>query len=337
MEQPGGDVTDNFEFEMEGVEKKAGQTLNIFTADSGFFGVFGIHPIAGTTDVGYTPSQQWESDAMALNILRTSQNPDPAQIAKLQTKLGNYREKYILNRSALNHLGITNPQDAIGKRFRLNFFMNELFPEGEVVGVVPDFHYTSMHNEEKPLVIIPRKMFSSCYIIRINPAQRDRAITTIESVWKKINPGYPLQYEYLTDSYRRIYADEYTQTRVLSMFALISILLSCLGIFAMAAFTMQRRVKEIGIRKINGARVWEIMMMLNREFLKWVAIGFIIAIPVSWYAMDRWLESFAYKTPLSWWIFALAGLLAFVIALMTVSWLSWRAATRNPVESLRYE
>jgi putative ABC transport system permease protein len=251
--------------------------------------------------------------------------------------VGNYREKYILNRSALKHLGITNPQDVIGKRFRLNFFMDELFPEGEVVGVVPDFHYTNLRTEEKPLVIIPRKMFNSCFIIRINPALSSRAVSTIESVWKKINPGYPFQYEYLTDNYRRIYADEYAQTRVLSLFAIISIILSSLGMFALAAFTMQRRVKEIGIRKINGARVWEVMMMLNGEFLKWVAIGFIIAIPVSWYAMHKWLESFAYKVPLSWWIFALAGLISFVIALLTVSWLSWRAATRNPVESLRYE
>ncbi len=337
LEVPGGDVTDNFEFDMEGVEKKEGQTLNIFTADSGFFGVLGINPIAGTTDLGFTPSQQWEADAVALNNLQNSQNPDPEKIAELQRKVGTYREKYILNQSALNLLGITNPQDAIGKRFRLNFFIDELFPEGEVVGVVPDFHYTNLRNEEKPLVIVPRKMFNSCFIIRINPARHDQAVSTIESVWKKINPGYPFQYEYLTDSYRRIYADEYAQTRVLSMFALISILLSSLGMFALAAFTMQRRVKEIGIRKINGARVWEVMMMLNREFLKWVAIGFIIAIPVSWYAMHRWLESFAYKTPLSWWIFALAGLLSFLIALITVSWLSWRAATRNPVESLRYE
>ncbi|MDD4645610.1 MAG: FtsX-like permease family protein, partial [Bacteroidales bacterium] len=122
-----------------------------------------------------------------------------------------------------------------------------------------------------------------------------------------------------------------------SLFALISILLSALGMYALAAFTMQRRVKEIGIRKINGAKVWEVMLMLNKEFLKWVAIGFVIATPVAWYAMHRWLESFAYKADLSWWIFAAAGSLALGIALVTVSWLSWRAATRNLVEALRYE
>jgi len=337
LEVPGGDILDNFEFEMEGIPKKEGQSLNIFTADSGFFGMLGIHPLAGTVDLGFTPSQQWETDATALSNLRFAKSPDQAQIDALQKKVGDYREKYILNQSALKLLGITNPQDAIGKRFRLNFYLADLFPVGEVVGVVPDFHYTNLHNEEKPLVIVPRKMFSSCFIIRINPARHSQAVSTIESIWTKINPGYPFQYEYMTESYRRIYADEYAQTRVLSLFALISILLSALGMYALAAFTMQRRVKEIGIRKINGAKVWEVMLMLNKEFLKWVAIGFAIATPVAWYAMHRWLESFAYKADLSWWIFAAAGSLALGIALVTVSWLSWRAATRNPVEALRYE
>jgi putative ABC transport system permease protein len=322
---------------MEGIEKKPGQTLNILTTDAGFFATLGIKPIAGTTDVGNIPSQQWESDALALSNVRGSANPDQRTLEELQKRVGVYREKYILNQSALNLLGNSNPQDAIGKRFRLTFFMDDLFPEGEIVGVVPDFHYTNLHNEEKPLVIIAKKMFCSCFIIGINPAQRNSSITTIESAWNKVNPEYPFQYEYLTDSYRKVYKQEYWQTRVISMFALISILISTLGMFALAAFTMQKRVKEIGIRKINGARVWEVMMMLNREFLKWVSIGFIIATPVSWYAMHKWLESFAYKAPLSWWIFALAGLISFVIALITVSWLSWRAATRNPAECLRYE
>jgi putative ABC transport system permease protein len=105
----------------------------------------------------------------------------------------------------------------------------------------------------------------------------------------------------------------------------------------MAAFSMQHRVKEIGIRKINGAMISEILTMLNKSFVSWIAIAFIIATPISWFAMHKWLENFAYKTELSWWIFAVAGLLALGIALLTVSWITWRAATRNPVEALRYE
>jgi putative ABC transport system permease protein len=337
MEDPGSDILDAVAFEMEGVEKKEGQSINIFTTDSNFFGSLGIHPLAGTTELGYTPSQQWEDDAVNLSNLRQSQNADKQKLADLERKVGNYREKYILNQSALRLLGINKPEDAIGKRFRLNFFLPDLFPEGEIVGVVPDFHYTDLHSPEKPLAIAPRKLFNYCFIISINPVQRGEALNTIARTWQKINPEFPFEYEYITDSYRKVYAGEYAQTQVLSLFALISIILSSLGIFAMAAFSMQHRVKEIGIRKINGAMISEILTMLNKSFVRWIAIAFIIATPISWIAMHKWLENFAYKTELSWWIFTLAGLLALGIALLTVSWISWRAATRNPVEALRYE
>jgi len=117
----------------------------------------------------------------------------------------------------------------------------------------------------------------------------------------------------------------------------ISVIISAMGIFALAAFSMQRRTKEIGIRKVNGARVSEVMAMLNKDFVKWLIIAFVIACPIAWYAMHKWLQNFAYKTILHWWIFLAAGAVAVLVALLTVSWQSWRAATRNPVEALRYE
>jgi len=337
MEEPGGDIIDVVGFEMEGVDKKEGQSINIFTVDSNFFNFLNIHAFAGSTDFGNTPTQKWEAGAVELSTLRTTENADPQKIAELEKNLGVYREKYILNKSALKLLGISNAEDAIGKRFRLNFFLPDLFPEGEVVGVVPDFHYTNLYSEEKPLAIAPRKMFNYCFIIGIDSAQREKAIATINSTWQKINPDFPLQYEYLTDSYQKVYAGEYAQTQVLSLFAIVSVILSSLGIFALSTFNLQRRVKEIGIRKVNGARVSEILVMLNKGLVKWVAFAFVISTPFAWYAMHKWLENFAYKTDLSWWIFAGAGILVLLIALLTVSWQSWRAATRNPVESLRYE
>ena len=337
MEEPGGNILDGARFTMEGIIQKENQAINIFTTDSNFFSTMGIHPIAGTVDLGYTPSQQWEADAVKLSELRTVKNPDKKEMAELEKKLGGYSEKYILNVSALKMLGISNPKDAIGKRFRVNFFLPDLFPEGKIVGVVPDFHYTDLHSKERPLVITPRKMFNYCFLIGINPARREKAITTIAAVWKKVNPDYPFQYEYITDSYKKVYATEYSQTKALSLFALISIILSSLGIFAMASFSTQRRTKEIGIRKVNGAKVSQVMAMLNKDFVKWVAIAFVIATPVAWYVMDIWLDNFAYKTTLSWWIFALSGILAVGIALLTVSFQSYKTATRNPVEALRYE
>lgn len=337
MEEPGGDILDNFKFEMDGVEPDETQTLYILTTDSNFFTAMGIEPIAGTVNLGYTSSQQWEADAVELSMLEQNGNANPARIKELHERVKDYRDKYILNESALKMLGIEDPQEVLGKSFRLTFHLPYLFPEGEIIGVVPDIHYTNLHNEERPLVIAPRKMFTYNFLIQIDPNQREEAIAAINETWEEINPGFPLEYSYITDSYQKVYAVEYAQSRVLSLFALISVLLSALGIYAMAAFSMQRRVKEIGIRKVNGATISQIVIMLNRKFILWVALAFAIAIPISWYSMHRWLESFAYKTPLSWWIFALAGILAMAIALITVSVQAYRAASRNPVESLRYE
>jgi putative ABC transport system permease protein len=180
-------------------------------------------------------------------------------------------------------------------------------------------------------------LFNYCFIITIDPRQRKKALETLEATWQKVNPEFPLQYEYITDSYQKVYTTEQSQTKVLSLFALISVIISALGIFALAAFSMQRRTKEIGIRKVNGARVFQIMVMLNEDLIKWVFIAFVIACPIAWYAIHKWLQNFAYKTALSWWMFAAAGTLAVAVALLTVSWLSWRAASQNPVEALRYE
>lgn len=337
FEEPGGDITDGATFKIEGIDFKEGQSINIFTVDSNFFDLMGIHSLAGTTDFGFTSSQQWEKDAVELSILRNDKNADQNKISELEKKTGGYVDKYILNQSALRLIGISNPEDAVGKRFRLTFFLPDLFPDGVIVGVVPDFHYTNLHNEEKPLAITPRKMFNYCFIISIDPGQRNKAIMTIASVWQKINPEFPFQYEFITDSYRKIYTGEYTQTKVLSLFTIISIVLSSMGIFAIALFSVQHRIKEIGIRKVNGARVSEILILLNKDFVKWVVIAFVFATPIAYYAMNKWLENFAYKTELSWWIFALTGFMALAIALLTVSWQTWRAATRNPVEALRYE
>ncbi len=337
MEEPGGDILDGCLFEMEGVDTKEDQTINIFTVDANFFNMMDILPLAGTTDIDYAPPQQWEADAIELNTLRSRSNGHEKEITEMERKLGKYREKYILNQSALKLLGISNPQDAIGKRFRLTFFIPELFPEGEVIGVVPDFHYTNLFSQEKPLAIAPRKLFNYCFIVSIDPRQRKKAIETLQSAWQKTNPEYPLQYEYITESYQKVYTAEYSQTKVLSLFALISVIISAMGIFALAAFIMQRRTKEIGIRKVNGARIVDIMEMLNRTFIKWVAIGFVIACPIAWYALDKWLQSFAYKATLPWWIFAVAGTVAMAVALLTVSLQSYKAASQNPVEALRYE
>ena len=159
----------------------------------------------------------------------------------------------------------------------------------------------------------------------------------IRKLWDETLPGYPVKYQFYDEWFDSMYRSEERFAGTIGLFAILAIVISCIGILGLSVYAAERRIKEIGIRKVNGAKVTEVMVMLNSDFAKWVAIAFLVAVPVSWYVMKKWLENFAYRTELSWWIFALAGLLAMGIALLTVSWQSWRAATRNPVEALRYE
>ncbi|HPR60950.1 MAG TPA: FtsX-like permease family protein, partial [Prolixibacteraceae bacterium] len=175
------------------------------------------------------------------------------------------------------------------------------------------------------------------FVVAYHPGMKDAAHIDIKSVWDKLFPEYPFVYNQVDALYRNIYKTELLQARLLSIFTFISLFICSMGLLGLSLLVTQQKIKEIGIRKVNGAKIWQVMAMLNRNFVKWVAIAFAIATPIAYYAMKKWLENFAYKTELSWWIFALAGLVALGIALLTVSWQSWRAATRNPVEALRYE
>jgi putative ABC transport system permease protein len=159
----------------------------------------------------------------------------------------------------------------------------------------------------------------------------------IKEIASQLSPSFPVEVTFFDQAIGNMYQSELLFQRTFSLLALCAIVICCLGIFTMSLFSCQRRTKEIGIRKINGARSTEVMAMLNKDLIKLVLIAFIIATPVGWYSMYKWLQDFAYRTEISWWIFLLAGLIAFVIALATVSLQSWRAAARNPVEALRYE
>lgn len=178
---------------------------------------------------------------------------------------------------------------------------------------------------------------SSYVLIRGTGGNLISVVDQAKAVYKNIAPSEPLKLNFIDDALNAAYQKEERTAKIVGYFAIFAILISSLGIFALASYTAQNRKKEIGVRKVNGAQITQIISLLNMNFVKWVLIAFIIAAPVAWYAVSKWLENFAYKTNLNWTIFALAGLLAMGIALLTVSWQSWRAATKNPVESLRYE
>lgn len=239
---------------------------------------------------------------------------------------------YIINESAVKKIGWKSPEEAIGRIIEYGD------RKGNVIGVVKDFNYESLHNQISPIIMYYDPANFNLLSISVTPSERGKTLTFIEKTWQAYNTSdYPFSYEYLIDRFNRNYKSEEKMRSIFIYLMIVAISIAILGMAGLSVFLIERRTKEIGIRKINGATVSEVMTMLNKDFVKWVAIAFVIAVPIAYYAMHKWLKNFAYKTELSWWIFVIAGLIALGIALLTVSWQSWRAATRNPVEALRYE
>lgn len=234
---------------------------------------------------------------------------------------------YIVNESAVREMGFADP---LGEEIEVWGF------HGPIVGVVEDYNFRSLHSGIGPIYYQMNPIFWSEIIIRIDPAVPS-SLSAIDTVWNKFVADYPLEINFVNDQIQELYQDDQNLALALNIFSLLAIVTASMGLFTLTVLSMNRRIKEIGLRKVNGASTTEILAMLNKDFIKWVAIAFVLAVPIAWYTMQKWLENFAYKTNLSWWIFALTGLLTLGIALLTVSWLSWQAATKNPVEALRHE
>ncbi len=230
----------------------------------------------------------------------------------------------VINETAEKMLGFDDP---IGQRIG-----NDV-----IVGVVKDFHFRPLHYPIGPLVITNSPENIMTMNIRIAPGNVPEKLDYIRDVYKKYRDDREFSYDFFDDLLNEKYRAETRLRNITIAFAILAISISILGILGMAVFSIDRKTKEIGIRRVAGAKVSEILILLNKEFIPWVAVAFLIATPLSWFLMNKWLQNFAYKTELSWWIFGLAGFMALVIALLTVNWQSWRAATKNPVEALRYE
>lgn len=205
-----------------------------------------------------------------------------------------------------------------------------------VIGIVKDIHFESYYKSIRPFAIL-YDAFHNYISVRIKPDNMGAVLNYIKEKWIRSYPDAPFNFSFLDKKFEVQYQRESSLKTFILVFTGIAIFIAMMGLFAIASFISRQRAKEIGIRKVNGAKISEVMTMLNKDFIRWVVVAFVIATPIAWLAMDRWLENFAYKTSLSWWIFVLAGVLALGIALLTVSWQSWKVATRNPVETLRYE
>jgi putative ABC transport system permease protein len=239
--------------------------------------------------------------------------------------------KVLINESAKKYWGITD----ISRQQILNKAW-ERDDRYEIIGVVKDFYFEHLSVSTDPLIMLNFEDKDK-FLIQFEDGSTQAGLQIVKQLFEKNNPGEKFSYSFLSDDIQAMYLKEKRLSKICILFTMIGFTISAIGLFAISYYDTRRRTKEIGVRKVNGAKVSEVMTLLNKDFIRWVAIAFIIATPIAWFAMHKWLENFAYKTTLSWWIFVLSGLLALGIALLTVSWQSWKAATRNPVEALRYE
>lgn len=236
------------------------------------------------------------------------------------------KHKCLINKSLAN---LFPNQQLIGKGMPGN-------SDKIIIGIVDDFHFSNLKRRIEP-GFIEFSDEGQNVLVKAIVGQEKEVEASIADIWSKLIPDYPVNFESLDLRFKSLHDENKNFIRLIGSCSIISIFLSMMGLFAISVDKSIKLTKEIGIRKVNGASVLEIIQLLNKDFVKWVSIAYVIAVPVAWYAMNEWLKGFAYKTELSWWIFILAGLMALFIALITISWQSFKAARRNPIDALRYE
>ena len=245
--------------------------------------------------------------------------------------------KVLINETLLNRLGL-KPETAPGTRLYTHYEPDPEFYV-EIAGVMKDFNYNSLHGEVKPFMLVynPENGDLSHLTVAVESKNYQSLFGKIETIWRNNFPSVPFEYTFLDDEVQKQYETEITLSRIINLFTIMAILISCLGLFGLVSFSAEQRKKEIGVRKVLGASVPRLVQLLSKDFLKLVAIAIIIATPIAWWAMNKWLQEFAYRVTISWWMFALAGFTAIAIALITVSFQAVKAAIANPVKSLRTE
>jgi putative ABC transport system permease protein len=305
MEVPSGETLDVLQVESPGFKDKAEEKrIYVLSVEDNFLDFFKIPLVTGRDFSPYNANRKGED--------------------------------YILNETAVKKLGWT-PEEAIGQPFKIKFDTPDIFYGGTVVGVVHDFNFTTDKQKIKPYVLFQKPIFYLCFLIQVDSLRKDEAIAELKKIWDEELPDYPFQYEFISDIWGSAYSKELSQSVMTGFFGLLAILIICFGLFSVTSVLIAQRTKEIGLRKVNGAKVMDVMIMLNSGFVEWVAIAFIIASPVVYYVMNKWLQDFVYRTEMKWWFFVISGLTVLIVALVTVSLQSWRIASKNPVETLRYE
>jgi len=238
-------------------------------------------------------------------------------------------DAFMVNEEAVKEMGLKNP---IGK------WVSAWKKKGHIIAVLKDFHTQSLHEAIRPIMIDVKEYEDFGMIIaRTRPGQTREALASLEKIYKEVNPAYAFSCQFVDEEYKNLYSSELVISKLSILFATLAILISCLGLLGLVMFAAEQRIKEIGIRKVLGASLAQIIALFSKDFLQLVCIAFLIAGPLAWYAMNHWLRDFAYRVTISWWIFALAGGASLLIALLTVSYQAVRSAMANPVKSLRTE
>jgi len=241
--------------------------------------------------------------------------------------------EFVVNELLLKNLGITDPRKILNKE--ISIWGDNL--KGSVVGVLKDFNDRSFRRDMAPLVLTTFNRMYTQVGIKITGTNMPLTMQSIEKVWNQTFPDFVFEYKFLDDKVESFYKQESQLSQLYKVFAAIAIFLSCLGLYGLASFMAAQRIKEVGIRKVLGATAGNIVYLFSREFVVLIAIAFVIAAPIAWYFMHRWLQDYVYRIDISWWIFILGGFASIIIALATVSFQAIRAAVANPVDSLRTE
>ncbi|UCE21979.1 MAG: hypothetical protein JSV46_07150, partial [Candidatus Aminicenantes bacterium] len=240
---------------------------------------------------------------------------------------------FLINEAAVKAFGWTNPKEALGKRL-LTGHGGRVNP---IIGVTKDFHYRGLQSEVEPLVMEFLPWIFQYITLSIDISDLNETLAFVKSQWKALWPGHPFEHFFLDTDFDRQYRADEQIGNVFGIFTFLGLFIACLGLLGLASFTAESRTKEIGIRKVLGASVGGIILMLSRQFTKWILLANCIAWPVAYYFMDSWLKNFAFRVNIEVWTFVLSGILVLLVALLTVSYQSIKAAVANPVDSLRYE
>jgi putative ABC transport system permease protein len=285
----------------------------------------------------YSAPVEWEGKTPDQNINFNISVVDPDYLDTLNLGLIQGRNfsyefstdtsNYILNEEAVRQMGLESP---IGKWL-------EHGEKGEIIGVVKNYHYMPFTYEIEPLILYYNPSYFRYTMLRISGNNIPQTLGFLENIWGKFAPEFPFEYHFLDEDYERIYRTEQRLGMLFRYFTFLAIFISCLGLFGLASFMAEQRIKEIGIRKVLGATVASVTLLLSREYTKWVLLANILAWPIGYLAMHKWLEGFAYRVDMSVLTFVLAGLLTLFIALLTVSYQAIKASVANPVKALRHE